>query len=302
MTCEMRKAEEEGDLVDVLNAEQEEKSYANRKSSELAKARKAERRRQEAEANRARAAEVHRKTIAELASREYTNIDRALVNDAISKVLSMKPVEVNEEEADKVRDEIDGSKHLAQGYINLFTSCFQDGIENPDVGTIEVGERSARSVYSHTKVRSGLTLPTAAIFAKLDELLKKAKPYAVFPRWKGRSETSISLCSSFRLGASDFIAEFIVIRNTEGRNSLYAVKWTRKEEVEGGHHVAATMCQPGIFPLSTTVHSIPNSGGGVNRDITEKSIAQTDPPKLPSSNLLRQYIAANGLLGQYVAQ
>ena len=298
MTCKMREAEAEGDLVDVLNAEQEEFDYARRKAHEQKIAK-----RESAKAEKkAHSADIVRKTVEELSARNYTDADRRRVNDALSYVLSMKPVDVKLEEAVETRRKIRANKPsvLIDNMTKFFESKYNGAIDVPGLGNVNVNARSAHSIYAHGK--GGLLVANAAALTGLKQLLQRSMVYAEVEKWKGREYGTISLCSMMKIGDQDWVTEFIITRSGTGKLTLYHVKCIKREIVEeGARHVAAMKGNRGKLDSSTTAHSTPNSGGGVNRDITEKSRGQSESPRLPSSNLLRQYIAANGLLSQYAS-
>ena len=295
MTCEMREAEAKGDLVDVLNAEEEEASLFK----QSAKKRKAEKKEAKKEEARHRSEKVIEKTISDLTTREYSDRDRELVNDAIRHVLNEPPYTIPTEEAAKDARSLRSykGKEVMENIADFFEKRFPYGIEAPWGGNIEVNRSSAKSIVIHSS-RHGLGLPILTAICHIGELAKAAKVFAVNPKWKGRTETSISMAAPMRIGDHDKVVEITIIKNAQGRQELYNVKVVRKEEVEERdlHDAAISDNRVNHNNFSTTAHSIPNSSAEVNRHITEKS-EMSEKPKIPASNLVKQYLAANGLLG-----
>lgn len=296
MTCEMREAEAKGDLVDVLNAEQEEFDYAKLKAHEQKMAKR------EAAKNekKAHSADIVRKTVEELSARNYTDADRRRINDALSYVLSMKPVDVKLEESVETRRKIRANKPsvLIDNMTKFFESRYNGAIDVPGLGNVNVNARSAHSIYAHGK--GGLLVANAAVLTCLKQLLQRSVVYADVEKWKGREYGTISLCSMMKIGDQDWVTEFIITRSGTGKLTLYHVKCIKREIVEeGARHVAAMKGNRGKLDSSTTAHSIPDSSAEVNRHITEKQEI-SEPPKIPASNLVKQYLAAHGLLGQFL--
>lgn len=309
MTCEMREAEAKGDLVDVLNAEQEEKDYLRKRQKEARRAWKAANResaarrhsvnetKREIAARRSR--EIVRKSLSDLISREYTDEDRTIVDNALENVLTSKPTEVSLDEARNTADSLKGkkAKDIVKNLTEHFSSKFNGACDSSPIGRIELTAQSAHSIVTHN--RQGMWFSFLAINA-LADLFRNASVFCVNPKWKGRADDSISLVAPMHIGSSDKVVEFTIMRKPNGRQELYNIKVLRKEEVEevvtASHHHTD---QPGKAPSSTTAHSIPNSQAEVNRHITEKS-EKSETPKIPASNLVKQYLAAHGLLGQFL--
>ena len=280
MTCGMREEKAKGDVVDVLNAEQRN-PYKKQGDEEWSK-------------------EIVRKTINELVSKNYTDADRRVVDNAVSHVLSMKPISVPFEVAVKARKRLRDFQpsETKRRIARLFSDGYIGAIDVPGLGKVHLTKYSASSIYSHGG--GGLVVNVAAALIGLKGLLQHAVLFSVNDDWKGRGYDTLGLCSKMELGGQDWIVEFCINRKRSGELELYTVKCVKKERVEeGARHDAAARAAGENSSSSTTAHSIPNSPAGVNRDITEKSQA-AEPPRIPVSNLLKQYLAVHGLLGQFL--
>ena len=298
MTCEMREAEAKGDLVDVLNAEQTEAEYL-RMTQKLAKQKK----KQEAEKARTDAArKVNQKTLADLATRTFSEDERNIVDEAVRYALSANPISVSMEEAIDTRKAIRSNKRkvLLSRMTSFFESKFPRGIETNGIGTVLVNQSSADSIVAHDSGGGLRVFKAAALFA-LEDLLKNGVLFAVNKRWKGRNSDSYNIVAPMLLGEQRWIVEITISKDTEtGKAELYNVKPVKEEMVkELAQLDAALSSGRGKLDSLTTAHSIPNSQSEVNRHITEKS-EKSETPKIPASNLVKQYLAAHGLLGRFL--
>lgn len=270
----------------MLTAEREEADY-KKLSQKMEKDR----------VRRETAERIERKTIAELTSRGYTDEDRRMVNDAIEHVMTAKPVVATMPEAISVARAIRAKtpKGIVANMIDYFEKSYPKGIDVPDIGNVEVNRDSAKSIMAHAN--TGLTISKYAVIAKLGDVLKSAKVFSLSKNWKGRPYDSVNLVSPFQMGNESKFVEVTVIKHHSGESELYNIKVIPKEIVEERTHlVAAPKSDREQNDSSTTANMIPNSVQPVNRGGRENLA----PPKLPSSNLVRQYLAANGLLTQYL--
>ena len=168
MTCKARKALEEGDLADVLIAEREEADY-----KKLSQKMEKERIRRET------AERIERKTIAELTSRDYTDEDRRMVNEAIEHVMTARPVVATMPEAIKLMRSLRANKpkEIVANMIDYFEETYPDGIDVPGIGKVEVNRDSAKSIFAHAI--SGVKVPKIAAICRLRDLLKNAQLFCV---------------------------------------------------------------------------------------------------------------------------
>ena len=284
----MRQKLEEGDLADVLVAEQEEQRYARKKWKQAEK----ERKRAEREA---KSAEVERKTLAELSSRTYTDEDRRMVNEAMRHILTAQPFAIPLQEADSFMRSLraDKSKNMAGNIRHHFETSFPEGIAVPQIGTVKATKASAKSIVAHSN--SGVSFSKCVAIMAIGDLLKASVPFSVSRNWKGRGYDSIGLAATLKIGDQDFVVEFTIKRLASGEQELYNLKVVPKEIAEEMNHlVAAPKSDREQNIPSATPHIIPQSVGGGNGENEKK--ANTPNRWLPSSNLVRQYLAANGLL------
>lgn len=293
MTCRMREAEAEGDLVDVLNAEQEEKAWQRKKWKEAKRTEKDQGARQ-------RANEIVRKTLAELTSREYSDSERRMVDNAMPRVFSMKPVSVSLDEAVGLRKRLRDHKPSKTKWnmVRFFEETYKGIIAVPGLGDVKLTKDSACSIYSHGG--GGLIVTTVAALEGLKSLLWSGVIFSDNRNWKERGYDTIGLCTSMEFGGQAWITEFFIKRMRNGELELYTLKNITKKEVEdGARHDAAARATGENCTSSTRciVYQKPaeeSTGGGA------AYYGNSEPPKIPSSNLVRQYLAAHGLLGRYV--
>ena len=286
MTCKARRAADEGDLADVLTAEREEADY-KKMSQKLEKER----------VKRETAERIERKTIAELTSRDYTDEDREMVDAALRHVMTAKPVEVTMQEANKLMRELiaRNASDIKRNMAKYFSDTYSDGLFVSGIGRVEVNKNSAKSLMAHTK--GGFALSKFAVLRVLSDILAQGVLFSVNNRWKDRSYDSFNFATPMTLDGEEKIVEITIIRYPMGKQELYNIKVIPKKIVgERAPHDIATRATGEKINSSTTPHSLPNNSLPVNGGLEEN----LKPPKLPSSNLVRQYLAANGLLSQYL--
>ena len=190
-------------------------------------------------------------------------------------------------------------KDVVANMIQHFESSYPDGIEVPDIGKVEVNRASAKSIFAHAQPH-GMTLPKWAVLAKLEQVLKGSVPFAENTKWKGRKYDSVSSAASMKMGDQDKVVELTITKSPSGKLELYNIKVCLKENVQRPEDSTRHRPEspPGTNSSLNTPHSLPNSALPVNRCGKENS----GLPKLPSSNLVRQYLATHGLLAAYLPQ